>query len=70
MKPPVQVVDGKWYAIATGKENGKYIEECCDCGLCHRIEYRVQNGRIWQRWIVDDDATRKARRRPQKFVRK
>lgn len=69
VKLPVQVIDGKWYAIASGKGNSsKLLEECCDCGLVHRVEYKVENGRIWQRWLIDDDATRKARKRSQRFV--
>jgi hypothetical protein len=62
-----QVVSGRWYAIASG---GKpYEEQCCDCGLVHSIEYKISNGRIYQRWAVDDAATRSARRSPQRFVK-
>lgn len=63
-KKPIQVVDGKWYAIASALGGEPALtEECCHCGLVHRIEYKVANGRIWQRWIIDDKATRRARRR-------
>jgi hypothetical protein len=63
----VQVVSGRWYAIASGGE--PFEEECCDCGLVHRVEYRVKNGRIWQRWVVDAKATAKARKAVQKYVK-
>lgn len=69
MKLPTQVIIGKWYAIASGADGRKFTEECCDCGLVHRVEYKVANGRIWQRWFVDDAATRKARLRPQRFIK-
>jgi hypothetical protein len=56
----VQVVSGKWYAIASG---GKpYEEQCCDCGLVHDIQYKVENGRIWQRWDGNEEKSRLARK--------
>ena len=68
---PIQIKSGTWYAAGHGPP---LTEECCDCGLVHRVEYRLElkNGRIqiFVRWIVDDKATKKARRRPQSFVRK
>ncbi len=70
-KKPIQVVSGRWYAAGHGPP---LTEECCDCGLVHKTEYRfeLKNGKVllWVRWTVDDKATAAARRRPQKFVRK
>jgi hypothetical protein len=67
---PIQIRSGRWYAAGHGPP---LMEECCDCGLVHRQEFKfeLKSGKIlvWVRWIVDDKETRKARRRPQKFTR-
>jgi hypothetical protein len=63
-----QIVSGRWYAIASGGE--PFEEQCCDCGLVHDVQYKVQNGRIWQRWVVNDAKSALARNAaPQKFVK-
>jgi hypothetical protein len=41
-KPPIQIIDGKWYAVGWGGE--PHIEICCACSLAHRIRYRVHAG--------------------------
>ncbi len=70
-KLPIQIKSGKWYAAGHGPP---LTEECCDCGLVHRTEFKLElvNGqiRVWCRWIVDDKETRAARKRPQRFVRR
>lgn len=69
-KLPIQITSGRWYAAGHGPP---LTEECCDCGLVHLVEYKMdlKNGKlnIWVRWTVDEKETRKARRRPQKFTR-
>ena len=55
------MVSGAWYAAAHGRV--PHFEECCDCGLTHRIEYKLDNGRVWFRYTVDDKATKAARKR-------
>ena len=55
--PTVQVVEGRWYAM------GSYDhDECCDCGLVHKMEYKFEKGRIWFRAFVDQHRTRMVRR--------
>jgi len=39
-KPIVQLDDGEWVTIAWRGQH----EECCDCGLKHRIDFRVAEG--------------------------
>lgn len=58
---PVQIESGKWYVAGHGKP--PHREECCDCGLTHRIEYRIHNGAVEYRYEVDDKATANARHR-------
>ena len=58
---PQQIVDGLWYALAHGKP--PHTEECCDCGLVHTVDYKVENGVMWARWTVNDGATAEARKR-------
>ena len=57
--PVVSVEDGVWYKIAFGKE--PFIEECCDCGLVHVVEYKVEDGIVWQKFNVDKRRTKRAR---------
>ncbi len=61
---PVQIEDGKWYALnpSTKAEAGDpWTEECCNCGIVHRVNYKIENGRIWVQYIVDSKLTRRAR---------
>ncbi len=56
--PPVQIIDGKWYAL------GGYDRSiCCDCGLVHRLDYKLEKGRVFERVKVDSRATRAERKR-------
>ena len=41
-RPPVQLDDDDWCTIAWTNQH----EECCDCGLRHKVDYRVNNGRL------------------------
>lgn len=54
-----QIVDGEWTAIR--KRN--FFEQCCDCGLVHRRNFRVTDkGGIEMQVFVDGRATGGARR--------
>jgi len=60
-----QVEDGKWYSWDR-KDNW---EECCDCCLTHRVEYKVAKGKIWFRcWREDKLTNAKRKRRGIKIV--
>ena len=37
-------------------------EQCCDCGLIHRLDFRIVEGRVEFRTRRDDRATAAARR--------
>jgi len=52
-----QLTDGRWYQVAHGKP--PYLHECCECGLVHRVEFKIENGRIWERWTIDESKRRK-----------
>lgn len=39
-KPTVQIEDGEWVTIDWKGQH----EECCDCGLKHRVDFRVADG--------------------------
>ena len=48
----VQIIDGRWYAL------GSYDRQiCCDCGLVHKLEHKLEKGRIYERVMVDAKAT-------------
>lgn len=54
----VQINDGSWYAL------GSYDRQiCCGCGLVHRLEYKLEKGRIFERVRVDDKATKAERKK-------
>jgi hypothetical protein len=54
-----QVYDGSWVPMA---KKGQELQ-CCDCGLVHRIDFRVSSvGRIDARFYRDNRLTASARR--------
>jgi hypothetical protein len=54
----VQISDGVWYAL------GNYDRQiCCGCGLHHRLEYKLEKGRIFERVTVDEKATEAERKK-------
>ena len=61
---PIVVDPDKWYAMGFGAK--PWLEECCDCGLVHRVEYKVEGGRFWIRWQRDEVETAKAHKRMNK----
>lgn len=53
------VTDGEW--IEVQMRNNR--DQCCDCGLIHRIDYRINDkGKIEMRAYRDPRATNGARR--------
>lgn len=55
---PVQIIDGRWYAL------GAYERTiCCDCGMHHRVAYKLEKGRIFERVTVDRRATNAERKK-------
>lgn len=53
-----QLFDGQW---ARPKHRG-FLEQCCHCGLVHRVDYRIVNGHVEFRATVDKRRTAAARR--------
>lgn len=53
----VQIYDGAWYALG-----GFTHQHCCDCGLVHKLEHKLEKGRIFERVTRDDKATATNRR--------
>lgn len=60
-----QMYEDTWYKLDTPT-----VEECCDCGLIHHIEYKMFNGRILWRATLDRRATNAARKRDGITVKK
>ena len=50
--------DGEWMQPKRG-----YKMACCDCGLVHRVEFRVVKGRVQFRAWRDNRATAARRRK-------
>lgn len=55
-----QVIEGTWYAVGVGED--PFTEECCDCGLVHKHNYKFEKGRLWIQYKVDDKLTKVARK--------
>ena len=56
--PSYQITDGEWV------KSGKFTHhECCDCGLVHKIDFKLIDGELHEQWIRDEKETRKARKR-------
>jgi len=41
---------------------GGYKMECCDCGLVHKINFRIENGKVQFQVFRDNRATGQKRR--------
>jgi hypothetical protein len=65
-----QVTDGEWIRVA---KRG-YKDQCCSCGLVHKLNFRIVDGEIEIQTFRDGKATGGARRRKElragKFDRK
>lgn len=58
---PIQLKSESWYVLGIG--SAPFYEECCDCGLVHKISYKIENGRIFVNYARHDRETAKARKR-------
>lgn len=50
--PAIHVKEGVWYAL-----DNPEVQECCDCGLVHRTEFKLVKARIFWRTVRDDKQT-------------
>jgi hypothetical protein len=50
------------YGDWTRPRRRDFREQCCDCGLIHRLDFRIVDGKIEFRTRRDDRATAAARR--------
>ena len=57
---------GEWYEL----KDKKQLMVCCDCGLGHRYEYRIRNGKLYQRGFRAKGLTSAARRTKKHRFRK
>jgi hypothetical protein len=56
-KNPIEIQDGEWFTIMKdGDKPGLW--GCCDCGLMHRTEFKIEDGEIYIRVRKDLEATR------------
>lgn len=53
----VKIAAGQW---VSPRHRG-YLMKCCDCGLVHRMDFRIVNGRILFRVYRENRATASAR---------
>lgn len=52
-----QVIEGKWYETP---RNSTFI--CCDCCLVHKIQFKLEKGKLYSKWKRDDRSTAGYRR--------
>lgn len=50
--------DEWWIPRKTG-----FKVQCCDCGLVHKVDFRIKNNQIWTKWKRDLRSTSAARRK-------
>jgi hypothetical protein len=55
-----QVHDGEWFEP---KPQRGHKTRCCDCGLIHRMDFRVRDGKVQIRAVRDKRATKAFRQR-------
>ena len=56
-KDPVHIEDEQWFTIMKdGDKPGLW--GCCDCGLMHRVEFKIISGEIFIRVKRDNEATK------------
>lgn len=53
-----QLYEGEWSPV-----KNKWFHECCECGLVHRVKYKIENGVLYEMWNVHRAETRQARKR-------
>ena len=53
----VQMYEDAWYLDKFTKH------ECCHCALIHDTEYKIENGRIFTRWKVNEKETKEQRKK-------
>lgn len=58
---PIQIIDGKWYAVGWGGE--PHIEICCSCSYSHRIRYKIDGGKLWVSYQTLRGLTKALRRK-------
>lgn len=54
-----QVTEREWIRIP----RRGHIDQCCDCGLTHRLNYRIVNGALEMQTFLDKRATAATRRK-------
>ena len=55
--------DTKYEMIDTVENKGYMKIMCCDCGLVHKVEFKIINGEVGVRFLRDERGTGQARRR-------
>ena len=53
-----QMIDGVWLGVP---KRG-FKEQCCDCGLVHKLNFRIVNGKLEIQVYRDERATSAVRR--------
>lgn len=53
----VQMYEDSWYLDKFTRH------ECCHCSLVHETEFKVENGRIFTRWKVNEKETKEQRKK-------
>jgi hypothetical protein len=41
-RPVIQIDDGEWVTISWKGQH----EQCCNCGMSHKVDYRVEDGKL------------------------
>lgn len=58
VETPLQVRDGDW--VVPSPQQG-FLWGCCDCGLMHSVDFRIEDGQVEMRVYRDEAQTRTLR---------
>lgn len=59
------IVDGAWWDVGR-----TWDHQCCDCGLVHRVTFRIKDGILQVQWIRNNRKTAAVRRERHKHGRR
>lgn len=54
----IQLVDGEWQPLGPNR-----VHYCCDCGLAHNLQFKLEGGVIYEKWTRNKKETVKARKK-------
>lgn len=58
-----EMEDHVWYRVGA-----PYVHICCDCGLAHDVEFKLEDGELYHKWTRNPEESAEARTTKMDFV--